>query len=73
MKISEHVFVERHEGFLYHVVEKEGDPDTIVLCMASEDEYNKNNIELTRKEAQQLYRRLGTILKKQPHAGDKKL
>ena len=73
MKISEHIFVERHEGFLYHVVEKEGDPDTIVLCMAAEDEYNKNHIELTRKEAQQLYRRLGYILKKPQDTGDKKL
>lgn len=73
MKISEHIFVERHEGFLYHVVEKEGDPDTIVLCMAAEGGgYDKNRIELTRDEATQLYRRLSHILKK-PHAGDKKL
>lgn len=66
MKISEHVFVERHEGFLYNVVEKEDDPDTIVLHMAAEGGgFDKNRIELTREEAVQLYRRLGRILKKQ--------
>lgn len=73
MKISEHVFVERHEGFLYHVGEKKGDSDTIAIYMAAEGSgYDKNCIELTREEAVQIYRRLGHILKKQPHTGDKK-
>ena len=70
MKISEHVFVERHEGFLYNVAEKKDDPDTIVLYMAAEGGgYDKNRIELTREEAVQIYRRLRRILTK-PHAGD---